>query len=83
MNVNAIPVFGWVLSLLAYGSMAVPFWLCWTVFGIGTKYFSFLPTVWQTIPFWECVGVFTCVSIARFVVFGRATTNVNVSKDSK
>lgn len=36
------------------------FWFCWTVCHIGETYFSFLPGVWQSIPFWNCVGLFIC-----------------------
>jgi hypothetical protein len=63
MNINCIPVLGWFLSFVGNASLAIPFWLCWTCFGIGEKYFSFLPTVYKVIPFWECIWFFMCISI--------------------
>ena len=61
---NSIPVIGWLISFILTASSAVPFWLCWTYFGIGKTYFYWLPPVYQAIPFWDCVGLFTAVGIA-------------------
>jgi energy-coupling factor transporter transmembrane protein EcfT len=61
---NSIPVVGWILSFILTTSTAVPFWICWTVCGIGRTYFYWLPPVYQEIPFWNCVGLFTAVGIA-------------------
>lgn len=80
--INAIPVFGWLLSLAFNVSMAVPFWICWTVFGIGRTYFSFLPEPWQVIPFWSCVGLFISVSIIK-TVFIPKLVDVSNSTDKK
>lgn len=63
MRLHAIPVVGWFLGLAVTMSLSVPFWLFWTVFGLGAKYFYWLPVVYQTIPFWHCVGLFTIVGI--------------------
>ena len=52
---NAIPIIGWALSLVFNTSMAVPFWIIWTVCGIGEKYFYFVPEKFLAIPFWDCV----------------------------
>ena len=67
--INMIPVFGWLLSFILYTSISVPFWYCWTNVGLGTKYFAFLPEQWQSIPFWDCVGLTFCVIIAKVIVF--------------
>lgn len=69
MMINIIPVVGWILSLLVNASLAVPFWLCWTVCGIGKGYFQFLPEQWQSIPFWDCVGIFMVVTLIRCKLF--------------
>lgn len=43
---NQIPIIGWLLDLIFKTSMALPFWLVWSVLGIGPKFFSFLPAVY-------------------------------------
>ena len=74
---NAIPVVGWFLSFVFSVSAAIPFWLCWTACGIGRTYFDFLPAQWQSIPFWNTVGLFISVSIAKAVFVPKI---VNVSQ---
>ena len=65
--INALPVIGWFLSAVANVSLAVPFWICWTICGIGETYFNFLPSQWQSIPFWNCVGLFISMTIIKTV----------------
>lgn len=65
--INSIPGFGWLISLAVYASLAVPFWIAWTVFGIGKTYFYFLPTVYHDVGFWATVGIFTVVGIMKVV----------------
>lgn len=79
--INALPIFGWLLSLFVQTSMAVPFWFCWTVCGLGQIYFYWLPTVYHNMPFWHCVGVFMILSILKAVLIPKL---VNVEqKDIK
>lgn len=68
---NSIPVLGWFISFIASASLSVPFWICWTSYGIGSQYFNFLPTQWQSIPFWNCVMLFTIISILKAVLLPR------------
>lgn len=70
-NLNALPLVGWVLSGIIAVSLAVPFWLCWTFFGIGAKYFYWLPAIYQRIPFWDCVGLFIAISIIKSILTPR------------
>lgn len=81
--VNAIPVCGWLISVVANASLAVPFWLCWTVCGIGATYFGFLPPVWQAIPFWNCVGLFICASVAKAVFVPNFASVTQTNPSSK
>lgn len=67
--INSIPGFGWVISVCINLSLVVPFWFFWTWWGTGEKYFEFLPENFQTIPFDDCVRLFICVSIVKFVLF--------------
>jgi hypothetical protein len=64
---NVIPFIGWFLNLVFTISLCLPFYICWTYFGIGTRYFYFLPDVYQSVGFWNCVGLFTCVGIIQGV----------------
>lgn len=63
--INKLPIIGWLLSAIASVSLAVPFWLCWTVFGLGAKYFYWIPDIYQRIPFLDCVGLFIAVAIIK------------------
>lgn len=80
--INAIPVIGWAVSLFFSISLAIPFWLIWTVFGIGEKYFYFLPPVYYDPGFWACVGIFMVVSILKLVFVPRLASISN-SADAK
>lgn len=66
--INSIPVLGWAISVVCSISLAIPFWICWTLCGIGDRYFDFLPVEWQVIPFWDCVGLFIVLSIIKGLV---------------
>lgn len=80
--INALPVVGWILSFIGNVSLSIPFWICWTICGIGSHYFDFLPNHWQAIPFWNCVGLFMSVSIIK-TVFVPTIASVTQSADKK
>ncbi len=61
--INGIPVVGWLLDFAYKVSLAIPFYIIWTGFGIGDKYFSFLPEVYRDPGFWNCVGLFIVMPI--------------------
>lgn len=63
--INKIPFLGWVLSFLTSVSLSIPFWIIWTLCGIGRTYFTFVPELYQSIPFWNCVGLFMVVGILK------------------
>lgn len=65
---NAIPVIGWILSFIFTVSLAIPFWIIWTVCGIGETYFYFVPKVYHGIGFWSSVGLFMVVGILKAVL---------------
>jgi hypothetical protein len=64
---NVIPVLGWLVDLGLKISLAVPFWIIWTNFGVGEKFFYFLPQVYIAPGFWECVGVFIVFPILKVI----------------
>jgi hypothetical protein len=64
---NSIPIIGWLAALAFTASLAVPFWLCWTICGIGATFFPFLPTAYVTIGFFQSIGLFTSLGIVKQV----------------
>jgi len=84
--INKIPFFGWFLSIVAAIGLAVPFWFCWTVFGLGPKYFYWLPAVYQSIPFWDAVGLFIVISIVKGTLtpkFARVSNTTTTQVEAK
>lgn len=77
---NAIPIVGWMLSLIFSISLAIPFWIVWTACDIGKTYFYWLPEVYQAPGFWACVGLFMVFSILKAVLVPRL---VSVSNEAK
>ena len=71
---NAIPVLGWFLSFAFAASLAVPFYFMWN--HLAPIYFAFLPVVYKSLPFWDCVWLFMTLSILKHLV----PTLVNVSQ---
>jgi hypothetical protein len=83
--INKIPVFGWVLSVLAAVGLSVPFWIAWTVCEIGKTYFYFIPVLFQSIPFWDCVGLFMVIAILKGTLIPRVfsvSNSQSVNKES-
>ena len=81
--INAIPVLGWIISLIVHASLAVPFWWFWTVCGIGRAYAYWLPSVYQTPGFWDTVMIFVVMSIIKVVFVPRLATGSYSSSDNK
>ena len=79
---NAIPGIGWALDFFFKVSLAIPFWLIWTWFGLGEKYFYFLPPVYQAPGFWNCVGLFIAVPIL-YLIFVPKLFSVKVEQKDK
>ncbi len=64
---NILPGVGWALDLFFKISLAIPFWIIWSGFRLGEKYFYFLPQVYLNPGFWDCVGVFIVFPILKAV----------------
>lgn len=69
--INAIPVIGWLISAFFSISLAVPFWLIWTVWGYGRTYAYWLPDIYLTPGFWDTVAIFIATSIIKTVFLPR------------
>ena len=82
MNITALPIIGWLLSLLFSMSMSIPFWYLWTVCNLGEKYFYFLPNVYKEIGFWNCVGLFIVISILKSVLLPRFSISNSAGKSN-
>ena len=81
--INVVPFIGWLISAIAWWSLSVPFWYCWTSCGIGAKYGYFLPAAFQSIPFWDCVMLGTCISILKLAIVPKLTYPNLSSRSSK
>lgn len=81
--INGIPVFGWVLSFLLSISYSIPFWFLWTICGYGRVYFSWLPPIYQSIPFWDCVCLVIVISILKAVLIPRAVVSASATSENK
>ena len=77
--INGIPVLGWILSVVISMSMSLPFWFFWTVCGIGKKYFYFIPVLYQSISFWNCVALFICISILKSILIPSLSSVTNTN----
>lgn len=77
---NMIPGFGWLLDFILKASLSLPFWIIWSVCGIGKKFFPFLPEVYLNAGFWETVGVFIVVPIAYTIFVPKFVTVSNKQK---
>lgn len=80
---NALPILGWILSITFAISLSVPFWFFWTVCKIGEKYFYFVPDVYQGIGFWNCVALFTVISILKAVLIPKFSSNSQTNNNKK
>ncbi len=80
MNMNMLPFGGWVVYFIYKVSLALPFWLIWSVMGIGAKFFPFLPPVYLAPGFWETVGVFIVIPIVYSIFIPRI---VNISVNNR
>lgn len=76
--INAIPVFGWLISAILCTSLAVPFFFIWNA--LAPTYFYWLPKVYLSIPFWDCVGLFTIIPILKTILVPKI---VSVSQTNK
>ncbi len=77
---NAIPIVGWFLDFGFKASMAIPFWIVWTVCGVGERFFYFLPKVYLSIGFWNCVGLFIAIGILKCVLVPTFSHNTTSSE---
>lgn len=62
---NSIPVVGWILDFVFKISLAIPFWIVWTICGIGRCFFDFLPANYLAPGFWEIFGLFVVLGILK------------------
>lgn len=78
MNIYSIPVFGWLIGAILHISLAVPFYFIWNA--LAPTYFYFVPTVYQQIDFWDCVGLFIVISILKTVLVPRLSASSSSSE---
>lgn len=67
MNIlNMIPIVGWVLAAILCTLVAIPVNFLWNLY--VPEYFSFLPSVWHHIPFWDSVGLIWLVISIKGII---------------
>jgi hypothetical protein len=81
---NYIPVIGWALAIGFAFCIAIPFWIVWN--WLAPTYFYWLPSVYLSIPFWHCFGLFLLAPMVRSLVgwppvSASATTEQKKSKE--
>ena len=81
--IYAIPFIGHIVGFIGFTSLAFPFWLFWTVFGMGEKYFYFVPPIYYEIGFWESFMVFSLVSILKSFIPGFISRKNELSQKIK
>jgi hypothetical protein len=82
---NKLPIIGWIITIIAAIGLSVPFWLAWSVFGIGERFFSdYLPSQFVDPGFWEIFWLFICLGIFRWVLscITPRFVHVSVSNDN-
>lgn len=64
--IYAIPVVGWLIGFIIHVSLAIPFYFCWN--WLAPKFFYWVPPVYQTLGFWEIVGLFVVLAILKLIL---------------
>lgn len=64
--INAIPIVGWLISFVLSASLSIPFYFIWN--DVGPRYFYWLPTVYQHVPFWDCVELFMLMPMLKLLL---------------
>lgn len=57
----------WLLIVLLSPALATLFWLLWN--WLAPVYFYWLPSPYQAIPWWHCVGLFWLMPLMRLLVW--------------
>ncbi len=58
--VGILVILGTIFSALFGGTLL---WLLWNPFGIGVRFFSFLPEVYHHTGYWETIGLFWVLAL--------------------
>lgn len=70
-----LPLLGWAISFTFYLWISIPFWIAWSYFGLGAKFFYFVPEVYQTPSLLEVMGVFAIVSVLKSIFLPSFTSS--------
>jgi len=61
--------------------VSIPFWIVYTLYGIGEKFFYFLPVVYQSPGYWNTVGLFTVILILKSMLIRNNESLSKILKD--
>ena len=81
MTLSGIPFVGWILDIIVKACLALPFWMIWSYWGLGEKYFAFLPKIYLNLDFWDCLGLFIAVPIL-YAIFIPKFVSVSQSNEN-
>ena len=60
------PVVGWFFAFVFAFLASIPFYFLWN--WAAPIYFTFLPLVWLSVPFWHCVGLFMLAPLLKMLM---------------
>ncbi len=81
MNVNYLPIIGWLLSVFFSISISIPFWFLWTYHEYGKRFFYWLPEIYQSIAFWDVVALAIIVSILKSILLPKFSSSTEVKSE--
>lgn len=68
MNNLSIIAKRFISYLYIIGLRVTSLWIIWTWFGLGAEYFSFLPELYQSIPYLKFVGLATLYLLLKVIL---------------
>lgn len=74
-----LPVVGWAIAFVLMFFLAIPFYFLWN--DLAPVYFYWLPQVYQSIGFWDCVWLMMLITILKLIFLPNFGTTIKNGKD--
>lgn len=74
-----LPVVGWAIAFVLMFFLAIPFYFLWN--DLAPVYFYWLPQVYQSIGFWDCVWLMMLITILKLILLPNFGTTIKNGKD--
>lgn len=75
---NYIPVIGWIISFALSFFVAIPFYFLWN--HLAPTYFYYVPKVFQSIPFWDCVWLWMIAGMLKMLLIPKLASFSQTNK---